>query len=116
MNLIALLAAILFGTLSPIPLEGREGIKEGYVAAFEDQVLVAVLPEAVASYDKKCEILRDAADELAAACGKEVVLTQDLLTYLCLSRIERRGVNEYERKNLASCVAAQGGACIVALP
>ena len=102
MNLISLVSAVLVSAISPIALSPVSGVKEVCAVVVEDQVIVAVLPELFTGYEQKTEALRQAAASLGESLGKDVLLTDDMRTYLILSRIKKRGVDDYERKNLAS--------------
>ena len=102
---IALISAVLFGMISPLSLDLPTGMRAGRFALTEECVLVALLPEATPSYEHKSELLQEAADEIAVKTGKPVYLTQDLLTYMILTRMEKRGADDYERQNLASRIA-----------
>ena len=102
MNVLSLVSAVLISAISPIAVPPVSGVKEVCAVVVEDQILVAVLPEPSAGYEQKTEALRAAAAFLGESLGKDVLLTDDMRTYLILSRIKKRGADDYERKNLAS--------------
>ena len=115
MNVIALISAILFGTITPLPVDFPEGIKAGVALSVDGYVLAAVIPDVVIGYEEKTTLLENAAESLATALGKKVILTQDLLTYLILLRIEKRGADRYERENLAARILNHRDNCIHAI-
>lgn len=116
MNLMALVSAILIGGIAPLAAELPECVKAAEVVLIEDEVVAAVIPECNASYEEKSRSLQEAADILSKQQGKRVLLTQDLLTYLILFRMRKRGVDAYERKNLASRLAKVKDTCYYADP
>ena len=101
MNVVALVAAVLFGTIQPVGTDSLQGIKQQAAVVVDGQYLVAVVPEAVAGYSEKSELLQSIADDYALDWG-DVILTEDLMTYLSLTRMQKRGVSDYERETLAS--------------
>ena len=105
MNAVALISAILFGTISPLALELPVGMRDARAVLSEECVLVAVLPESYFGYGEKTARLQEIAKDIAEEQGKSVLLTEDFLTYLILIRMEKRGADEYERKNLVSRLA-----------
>ena len=102
MNVISLVSAVLLSVISPVDLPELSGVKEGYAVIVEDQAIVAVLPDIFVGYEEKSEALKGAAASVGEEWQKDVLLTDDMLTYLILSRMQKRGVNDYERKNLAA--------------
>lgn len=102
MNVLSLISAVMISTLAPAPVCGVEGVKQGYVLVLEDQAVVAVLPDLVVSYEEKSETLRQAAEKIGENLGKDVFLTDDMRVYLILSRMAKRGSDDYERQNLAA--------------
>lgn len=116
MNAVALVSAILFGAISPIAADLPEGVKAAEVLLVEDEVVAAVVPDGIASYEEKDKLLQEVADRLAEEEGKSVILTQDFLTYLILLRMEKRGINAYERENLASRILRLKDTCYFADP
>ena len=115
MNILSLISAVLISAITPLDFPELPGIKEGRAAVVENQVIVAVIPEAHSSIETKTETLRQATETLGEQWGKAVVLTDDLLTYMILSRIEARGADEYERKNLAARLSRINAYCYAAL-
>ena len=109
MSTLALLSAILFGTISFYPVLPVEGVRESLAVAADDYVVVAVIPDCEESHEERDAVLRAAVSTLAEECGREVVLTEDLLSYLSLKRMEQRGVSDYERRALASRLYAARG-------
>ena len=101
MNILSLISAVLISALSPINVAQIEGVKDGYAVIIEDQAIVAVIPEVCVGYEEKTNLLRSAAKIIGEDLGKDVILTEDMRTYLILSRIYRRGATSYERQNLA---------------
>ena len=63
-------------------------------------MLVSLIPEATASYQEKEEKIRRYAEKLSEEYGTPVLVTEDLGTHMILCRIKRRGMTEYERRNL----------------
>ena len=102
MNVLSLVSAVLISSVSPIALPAFSGVKDACAVVVEDQVVVAVLPKLSSGYEQKTEALRQAASSLGKGLKKDVLLTDDMRTYLILSRIRKRGASEYERKNLAA--------------
>ena len=102
MNILSLISAVILSAITPVSLPELSGIKDGQAIMIGEAAVVAVIPDAHTGLDAKTETLRSAAEQLGKEWDKEVLLTEDLLTYMTLSRIERRGADEYERKNLAS--------------
>ena len=113
---IALISAVLFGMISPLSIDLPTGMRAGRFALTEECVLVAILPEATPSYESKSALLQEAAAEIARETGKKVFLTQDLLTYMILTRMEKRGVDDYERQNLATRIALLADSAYFAEP
>ena len=109
MSTLALLSAILFGTLSFCPVVPVEGVRESLAVTTDDFVVVAVIPECVESHEERNAVLCAAAMTYAEESGREIVLTDDLLSYLSLKRMWQRGVSEYERRALASRLYAARG-------
>ena len=95
-------SAILFGAILPCPLPEISGIKEACAVVLEDAVFVAVIPDGATGYEGKSASLQEAADRIAEENDRCVILTEDLLTYLTLLRMRKRGADEYERRNLLS--------------
>ena len=114
MNVVALVAAILFGTIQPVDTDAVFGIKEQAAIVTEGQYLVAVVPEAIAGYREKTDLLQATAEAYAAEWGEDVVVTEDLRTYLALLRMQKRGADDYERQTLASRIAKTKDSCFVA--
>ena len=102
MNMISLLSAIMFSVVEPVAVPSLSGIRQGYAVFVENTAIVAVIPDPHFGYEAKNKTLSSAASSLGEKWGREVVLTEDLLTFLTLCRIHKRGADEYERKNLAS--------------
>lgn len=102
MNLLSLVSAVLVSVVAPIEVPPISGVKEVCAVVVEDQVIVAVLPEFFTGYEQRTEALRQATACLGNSLEKDVLLTDDMRTYLILSRIKKRGADEYERRNLAS--------------
>ena len=100
--LLSLISAVLFGAI--VPVEVPDAYDSERLLALEagEYVVVAMLPENVASHEERVSILSAASDDVATATGKSVVLTDDLLAFLSVKRILCRGVNDYERRALAS--------------
>ena len=111
MNILSLISAVLISAITPISLPDLHDIKDGKAVIVEDQAIVAIIPEAHSGIEAKTETMRQATESLGAYFGKEVVLTDDLLTYMVLSRMEKRGVNEYERRNLAARLSRINAYC-----
>ena len=111
MNVIALISAILFGSVAPISVELPDGIKAGAFLAFDEYVVAAVVPDALMGFEEKQTVVSDAAESLACALERDVVLTQDLLTYMTILRILKRGADRYERDNMASRIPAISESC-----
>ena len=102
MNIISLISAVLISAIAPVSLPELPGIKDGCAVFIEDQAIVAVIPEAHSGLEANTDTLRHATESLGESWNKEVVLTDDLLTYMVLLRMKKRGVDDYERRNLAS--------------
>ena len=102
MHASTLFLALLLSTFRPVLIGDLPYMRHTVAIEGEDTVLVAVLPAYDASYDRKTEHLIGAAQEAKDRTGKTVLLTEDLLTYLSILRIERRGDDEYEREVLRS--------------
>ena len=102
MNMLTIISAVLISAISPITVPDLPGIKDARAIALEDAYIVAVIPDAYAGLDAKSDALRSAAESLGEEWGAEVILTEDLMTYMALSRIEKRGADDYERRNLAA--------------
>ena len=113
MNVVALVAAILFGTMQPVETGCLQGIKEQAALSVDGQYLVAVVPQAIAGYQEKTELLQQAADQCAAEWGETVILTEDLMTYLALARMQKRGADDYERQTLASRLVKTKDSCFI---
>ena len=109
--MIALISAILFGSVAPISVELPDGIKAGAFLAFDEYVVAAVVPDALMGFEEKQRVVTDAAESLASALERDVVLTQDLLTFMTILRILKRGADRYERENLASRILAISESC-----
>ncbi|HCU56174.1 MAG TPA: hypothetical protein DIC18_02430 [Clostridiales bacterium] len=105
MNVAALITAILFGALRPLCVDLPKDMKAAECFESETCVVAAVIPQTGAGYEEDRARLQNAADDLSRQTGKSVLLTRDLLTYLVLLRMEKRGVNAYERENLAKRMA-----------
>ena len=114
MNVLSLLSAVMISALCPITLPATVGVKDGYAVIVEDQVLVAVIPDPCFGYEQKAQTLRQAAESVGKTLGKDVFLTDDMLTYLILSRMKKRGASDYERRNLASRLPKIRSYCYVA--
>ena len=102
MNTATLILALVLSSLHPIALGDLPAMQHTVAAEGDGIVLVAVLPECEISYENKADHLREASEVARLKTGKTVLLTEDLLTYLSLLRIERRGLDGYERKVLRS--------------
>ena len=113
MNVVALVAAILFGTMQPVETQPLLGIKEQAALSVDGQVLVAVVPQPIAGYREKSELLQEVADAYALEWGDDVILSEDLMTYLALVRMEKRGTDDYERQTLASRIVKTKDSCFV---
>jgi len=96
----AFVCAILLSALSPTTVPEGEGIKEASALISASGMLVSLIPEATASYQEKEEKIRRYAEQLSEEYGTPVLVTEDLGTHMILCRIERRGMTEYERRNL----------------
>lgn len=105
MTIVALISAILFGTIGPLPVDFPKEIRAGAVLSVDDCIVAAVIPDGIASHERRQALLEKTAADLAARTGRYVILTEDILTYLTLLRMQKKGVNDYERNNLASCLA-----------
>ena len=101
MNILSLISAVVLSAITPVSLPNLPGVKEGRAIIVDDVAVVAVIPEACYGLEQKSETLRSATEMLSKEWDKEVVLTEDLLTYMTIARMEKRGVNDYERKSLA---------------
>lgn len=111
MNVLSLISAVLISAFSPIELPPVDGVKEGYALIVDGQAVVAVIPELCFGYEQKADTLLRAAETLGKEWGKDILLTDDMLTYLILSRMRKRGVSDYERKNLAARLPKIKGYC-----
>ena len=114
MNILTIISAVLISAITPVSLPELEGIKDARAVFIDDQAIVAVIPEAYCGIEAKNEKMRRAAERLGEEWDKEVVLTDDLLTYMILSRIEKRGADDYERKNLAARLSKINAYCYTA--
>lgn len=100
--MLTIISAVLISAISPIAVPDLPGIKDARAIALDDQYIVAVIPDAYAGLDAKSDALRTATETLGEEWDAEVFLTEDLMTYMSLARIEKRGADEYERKSLAA--------------
>ena len=114
MNILSLISAVILSAMTPVSLPEISGIKEGQAIVIGDAAVVAVIPDAHTGLDAKTETLRSAAEQLGKEWDKEVILTEDLLTYMTLSRIEKRGADDYERRNLAARLSRVKSYCYTA--
>ena len=105
MNVLSLISAVLISVMTPVSLPDVPGVKMGRAVLLDDYAIVAVIPDPISGMESKNETLRSAAEILGKEFGKEVYLTDDLITFITLSRIEKRGADDYERHNLASRLA-----------
>ena len=105
MNTLSLMSAVLISVISPVTLPDLTGIKDGCAVFVEDQAIVAVIPEPHVGLEAKSETMRRTAETLGENWGREVIVTEDMLTYLVLLRIGKRGADDYERRNLAARLA-----------
>ena len=101
MNILSLISAVIISVITPVDLPEISGVREGRAVFVEDQAIVAVIPDAFTSADAKNQAMHDAAERLGKEWGKEILLTDDLMTYMSLARMERRGADDYERRHLA---------------
>ena len=102
MNILSLISAVIISSLTPVAVPELSGIKDGRAVFVDEVAVVAVIPEAFVGIEEKTESLKNATESLGEIWGREVILTEDLLTYMTLSRIEKRGADDYERKNLVA--------------
>ena len=97
--------------MTPVSLPDVSGVKEGRAVVIDQYAIVAVIPDPFSGMEIKNDALRSAAETLGKEWCKEVYLTDDLITYITLSRIEKRGADDYERRNLASRLAKVKSYC-----
>ena len=87
-----------------------DGIKNYAIYIGENEAIVAVAPDAFSSYAEKRAHLSSAAKLFAEKIGKRVLLTEDLVCYSAIRRIEKKGrgsdvrlLEKRVRKIRASC-------------
>ena len=114
MNILTLISAVLVSAIIPVACPDLPGVKETRAVVIDDVAVVAVLPDVHAGLEEKTETLSNAASSIGKQLDKEVVLTEDLLTYLTLSRIVKRGADDYERRNLAARLSRINAYCYTA--
>ncbi len=102
MNILSLISAVMISAALPTPVCGVEGVKQGYVLVLEDQAVVAVMPDLFIGYEEKSQALRQVAEKMGEELDKDVFLTDDMRVYLILSRMAKRGSDDYERQKLAA--------------
>ena len=111
MNILTIISAVLISAITPVSTPDLEGVKDARAVFIEEQAIVAVIPEACCGIEAKNERMKKTVEVLGEEWGKEVLLTDDLLTYMTLSRIEKRGADDYERKNLAARLSKINAYC-----
>ncbi len=114
MNILSLISAVVLSAITPVSIPDLPGVKEGRAVIVDDVAIVAVIPEACYGFEQKSETLSAAAEELGKRWDKEVLLTEDLLTFMAIARMEKRGVSEYERKSLAGRLSRIRSYCYTA--
>ena len=80
-----------------------DGVKEGYALIVDGQAVVAVIPELCFGYEQKADTLLRAAETLGKEWGKDILLTDDMLTYLILFRMRRIASSRIFPARLLSC-------------
>ena len=114
MNILTIISAVLISAITPVSTPELEGIKEARAVFIQEQAIVAVIPEVYCCIEAKNQTMKKAAEALGEEWDREVILTDDLLTYMTLSRIEKRGADDYERKNLAARLSKINTYCYTA--
>ena len=116
MNLALLLSAVLCSAIYPTTLPASSWAEKSLSVTLGEYLFVASVPSDVPSHEERGRALRERAEDVASITGREVCLTDDLLTYLCLKRILKRGADDYERHVLASRLSRAGERIVFSSP
>ena len=116
MNLALLLSAVLCSAIYPTTLPASYWAEKSLSVTVGEYLFVASVPSDVPSHEERGRALRERAEDVASVTGREVCLTDDLLTYLCLKRILKRGADDYERHVLASRLSRAGERIVFSSP